>query len=489
MKTKSERAVRKAGTRMVMLLSTVVALLSAADVAAQDDPVIMTINGEDILRSEFEYSYNKNNTEGVIDKKTVKEYVDLFINYKLKVVAAVDEHMDTLKSFQKEFAMYRNQQVIPSFATDEAMEAEARKVYQNTKNSIGPQGLIMPAHILLSVSPDATQEQQAQARQRIDSIYNALLAGADFEEAVRLYSDDRATKSKGGRLPWVSKGQTLKEFEEAAFALEKGQMSAPVLSSAGWHIILMTDRKQLEPYDSLRSNIYNFMEARGFRDRVASAVIDSIAAGSDGALTREDVLSQRAAEMSAVDSDLKYLIREYHDGLLLYEISSREVWDKAAKDKEGLARYFAKNKKKYAWEEPRFKGIAYHVKDQADIEAVRRCVEDLPFSRWSDVLRKTFNNDSIIRIRVEKGIFKLGDNAFIDSIAFGRNVSPKPLKNYPYDAVYGHMIDVPEDYEDVRGLVTADYQEMLEKEWVADLRRRYPVTVNKKVVDTVNKHD
>ena len=68
---------------------------------AQTDPVIMTVNGQPVLRSEFEYSYNKNNSEGVIDKKTVDEYVDLFINYKLKVIAALDEKYDTLKSFKK----------------------------------------------------------------------------------------------------------------------------------------------------------------------------------------------------------------------------------------------------------------------------------------------------------------------------------------------------------------------------------------------------
>ena len=71
--------------------------------AQQNDPTIMTINGQPVSRSEFEYSYNKNNSEGVIDKKTVDEYVDLFINYKLKVAAAYDAHIDTLSSFKKEF--------------------------------------------------------------------------------------------------------------------------------------------------------------------------------------------------------------------------------------------------------------------------------------------------------------------------------------------------------------------------------------------------
>ena len=66
----------------------------------KSDPVIMTINGNPVLRSEFEYSYNKNNSEGVIDKKTIDEYVDLFINYKLKVAAALDAKLDTATSLK-----------------------------------------------------------------------------------------------------------------------------------------------------------------------------------------------------------------------------------------------------------------------------------------------------------------------------------------------------------------------------------------------------
>ena len=83
-------------------------LLSALSATAQtNDPIIMTINGENVTRSEFEYSYNKNNTEGVIDKKSVKDYIPLFIDYKLKVDAAKAAKLDTLTSFKKEFLGYR----------------------------------------------------------------------------------------------------------------------------------------------------------------------------------------------------------------------------------------------------------------------------------------------------------------------------------------------------------------------------------------------
>ena len=165
------------------------------------------------------------------------------------------------------------------------------------------------------------------------------------------------------------------------------------------------------------------------------------------------------------------------------------MWDKAAKDEAGLAQYFKKHKKNYQWDQPRFKGIAYHVKDAADVQAVRNCVKKLPFNQWAEALRTTFNGDSVIRIRVEKGIFKQGDNALIDSIVFKKDTTVHHLKDYPIDAHYGKILKKgPEDYTDVRGLVVADYQEMLEKEWVAQLRRKYAFQVNDDVLKTVNNH-
>ena len=111
------------------------ALLFVSNIAfaQSNDPVIMKINGQPVSRSEFEYSFNKNNSEGVIDKKSVAEYVDLFVNYKLKVEAAKEEHLDTLKSFLDEFAGYRDQQIRPAMITDADVEAEAHKIYTETQ--------------------------------------------------------------------------------------------------------------------------------------------------------------------------------------------------------------------------------------------------------------------------------------------------------------------------------------------------------------------
>ena len=186
-----------------LFIFALLCMASTYGYAGVDDPVIMKINGKPIARSEFEYSYNKNNTDDVIDKKTVNEYVELFVNYKLKVEAAIDAHLDTLTSFKKEFATYRDQQVRPSFVTDEDIEKEAHDIYDKTKERIGERGLIKPAHILIYLEQDADKEKQEAAKLRADSIYNAVTSGADFADLAKRISQDPGSARNGGELPWL----------------------------------------------------------------------------------------------------------------------------------------------------------------------------------------------------------------------------------------------------------------------------------------------
>lgn len=472
---------------MTKFAMSVAGLLCSLAVSAQvNDPVIMTVGGKPVLRSEFEYSYNKNNTDGVIDRKTVEEYVELFVNYKLKVAAALEEHFDTLASFNKEYLEYRDQQIRPTLIDDADIEAEARKIYQSTKDRIGPDGLVEPAHILLRLAQQADAQTQSKVKQRANSIYNALLAGADFAEMARKYSEDPGSAQRGGSIGQISRGQTLKEFEDATFALKDGEMSKPVLSSVGYHIIKMIKHSDFAPYDSLRDDIRNFIESRGLREAVINEKIEALA--KQGNTTPANLMNQRADSLAAIDQDTKYLFQEYHDGLLLYEISNREVWDKASKDEEGLKAFFKKNKKNYKWDSPRFKGIAYYAKDNKDIAAVKKSLKGVSFDKWAEVLRSTFNSDSVLKIRVEKGLFKKGDNVLVDKYEFDVDTIPAEKKGYPYCATYGKMLKAPKEMSDVRSQVTSDYQDAMEKKWLQGLRKKFPVVVNKDVVATVNKH-
>lgn len=468
---------------LLLLLS----LCATTAFAQSDDPVIMKIAGKDIKRSEFEYSYNKNNSEGVIDKKTVDEYVELFVNYKLKVQAALDEHMDTLTSYKKEFRQYRDQQIRPLIINNDDIEAEAHRIYDSEVQRIGPDGLCKPAHIFVKVSPNDDDATAAKAKARIDSLYNAVKGGADFTELAKTKSEDPGAAAHDGIIGWITHGQTFDEFDKAAYALKVGEMSQPVKSPAGWHIIKMMERKMMDPFDSLRANIMKFIERRNLRDQIA----DRKVAGEAEAKSKsaEEVMDEYSAQFQSKDPSLNYLIGEYHDGLLLYEISNREVWEKGASDEAALQGFFNEHKKEYTWDEPRFKGMVYHVKDKKDVKAVANCVKKIKkFADWNEALRQTFNNDSILRIRVEKGLFKKGDNALIDSCVFkASGVKVAPTKGYPIDATYGKVLKSPEELDDIRDQVVTDYQALLEKNWVADLRKRYEVVVYPEIIATVKK--
>lgn len=469
------------------LLLGAMLLCGTLSFAQNADPVIMTINGTDVLRSEFEYSYNKNNTADVIDRKTVQEYVGMFINYKLKVEAAKEAGLDTMISFQKEFANYRDQQIKPALVTDQDLEAEARKIYEQTRQRIDNNGgMVQVAHILIAMRQQATPEEERAAKVRADSIYQALRNGADFGSLAKQLSQDPTTAQKGGDLPYIVKGQTLKEFEDQAWRLQDGELSQPFLSPAGWHIMLKKSHRNFYSYADQREHIMKYLDQQRIRDRIATVKLDTLAKQLNS--TPAQMLAKKQAEMEARDSSLKYLIKEYHDGLLLYEISNRHVWAKAQKDEHGLMQYFKKNKKKYKWEEPRFKGVAYRAREEKDIKAVRKLLKKTPFERWEEQLRTTFNTDSVLRIRAEKGIFKKGDNALVDHEVFKVHTLPKQIEGYPYSAVYGKKLKSPKVMDDVRPLVVTDYQEYLESQWVNDLRQKYTVTVNEDIVKTVNNH-
>jgi len=116
-------------------------------------------------------------------------------------------------------------------------------------------------------------------------------------------------------------------------------------------------------------------------------------------------------------------------------------------------------------------------------------VKGVDYKKWGEVLRTTFNNDSTLRIRVKIGVFKEGDDGMVDSLVYKKkDAKVKTLKDFPYGTVYGKLLKAPQDYNDVKTLVVADYQEQLEKQWIADLRKRYKVEVNREVLSTVNNH-
>jgi peptidyl-prolyl cis-trans isomerase SurA len=475
---------------MKKLISLLCALVALQTVGAQtDDPVVMTVNGVDVTRSEFEYSFNKNNTDLVVDKKSLDEYVELFVNYKLKVAAALDAQLDTMEAFKKEVADYRAQQAEEYLVDNDFIEKEARNTYQQTAERIGPDGQFKAAHILVRLTQQATPMEQAQAKQRIDSIYAALQAGADFAEMAKKHSEDPGTAREGGMLPWLTRGQLLKEFEVAALALQPGEMSRPVLSPVGYHVIYMSERKPFEPYEFHRASIIQFLEQRGIRAHAKRSMGQKLAAQMGGNVTPEEALAKAEKELDAKYPEFGFLMKEFYEGSLLYEISTREVWNKAAEDTEGLEKYFKKNKKNYNYDEPVYRGLVVHCVSDDVLKQVQKLVKKQPQKEWVKVIREAFNSDSLLQVKMVRGPFKATQNVYADYYAFEQGERPDTVAGFPVTGVIGKLQKKgPDSYEDVRGPVTADYQNLLEQLWVKELRKRYSVTLYPEALETVNKH-
>lgn len=468
-------------------------LISAAAAFAQTaDPVLMKIDGKAITRSEFEYSYNKNNSDGVLEKKSVEEYVPLYVNFKLKVAEALHQRMDTIASVRKELDGYKEQFVVEGIVDSSYIEREARRTYDNTAARFNGEDLLEASHILIMLRQDATSEQQAVAKQRIDSIYAVLKQtatdklAAKFAELAQALSDDKGSAQRGGFLGQFGRGMMIPDFEKVAYSLKAGEMSVPFKTPVGYHIVYLKDRHPFEPYEYHRASILKFLDQRGIREASANAYIDSIAGQKE--LPREKVVDMLLKDILDKDADKRYLSMEYHDGTLMYEVAKKDVWDKAQKDSVGLVNYFKSNKKRYAWDRPRFCGVVVHSKDAATLAEAKKVLKGVSIDDYSDALVGAFNTDSVKRVRITKGLFKQGDNKFVDKAIYKQDVEPSPVKDYPEAAVFGKKLKKPRSVEDVRGQVLSDYQDEMEQEWVDRLKEKYSVEVFDDVLKTVNKH-
>lgn len=453
--------------------------------AQNNDPIVMTVNGTPVTRSEFEYAYNKNGQiAGAVEQKTVAEYAEMYANYKLKVAAALEARIDTLKSYQQEYNQYKNIQLIPSLVDEAYIDSVARSAYDQTKQRLDGHDMLRLAHILLLVPQSATQAETDQAAARADSLYKVVTAGGDFAALAKTFSGDPGSASRGGELPWIGPGMTIKEFEEAAYKLQTGEISQPVKTTVGFHIIKMLERKGLEPYDSLKNEIYNALKRQGIEEASAESRIQKMIAQSGGTLTREKILDDVQAKISAQDMNVKYLIQEYHDGLLLYEISKQTVLDPAKKDTKALNKQFKKNKSKYAWDEPRFKGFVIYAKNDEVLKQTQKLLKKFGAKDWRKALKQTLNKDSVV-VRVSGPVLaKKGDNKAVDHFVFGADEF-KANEKFPVAGVYGKTLDAPKSYLDVKSQVIADVQEALEKEWVTSLRERMPVKIDQEALKNV----
>lgn len=213
---------------------------SVAFVAQKKDVVLMTIDGKEIMISEFKKVYEKN--LDAIDNEEAKDLeknLDLFINYKLKVNEAYAIQLDTLSSYIKEMKMYRNQLAAPYLQDSLAVNRLIKDAYYRTKNEIKAK------HILIRTPKIPTPKDTLKAYTKILNIRNRILKGEDFEKVAEEVSEDPSarTDQKSGRignkgnLGYFSAFKMVYPFEDAAYTTNIGEISMPFRTRFGYHIL------------------------------------------------------------------------------------------------------------------------------------------------------------------------------------------------------------------------------------------------------------
>lgn len=179
----------------------------------------------------------------------------------------------------------------------------------------------------------------------------------------------------------------------------------------------------------------------------------------------------------ANNEDYRNLLNEYYDGSLLYEISVRNVWDKASSDREGLQKYFDAHKSEYKWTEPHVKGYLVQAMNDSVAEIVRQRLNTFPSDSIITKAKKEFPG----KVVIEKVLATKGSNAMVDNIMFGGPETKPQHKSFTTYFMYEpRIINAPESVDDVKGQATSDYQNELETQWVETLKKKYPVKINKK---------
>ena len=576
-----------------------VALAALSMTAAAQNETLMTINGKPVSAEEFLYIYEKNNQAGAIDPKTMDEYLDMFINFKLKVAEAESQGIDTTEAFKKELKGYRAQatpkylqdeQAMDSLvelswrhmgkdrraahiaiqcpmSADEATQAEAlakineayervtigKKVESKKKKEKrlpveafdavarevstdpsvqetgGELGWITPFryvypleeavygtelgkvskpfrtqygwHIILieeeidhkevkarhimKMVPDNNLDAEKKAL--IDSIA-AIVTPENFADLAQRESDDRGSSMRGGELGWFGKGMMVKPFEETAFSLAVGEISAPVRTQYGWHILYKEDERGIQPLDSMRAQVLRQVQRDERSKEADKSFIRKTRAEYTlpAEMSDADVKAYADAHLEEKYPDLKNLVQEYHDGILLFEVSLREVWDKAAKDTAGLEAYFKANKKNYTWDAPRWKGYLIQAKDKNSAKAAQAIIKSANPDSVQSYIAHRVNCDSVTYVKVQHGLWEQGKNAAVDKYGFkDKKAEFTPNEQLPLVIAMGKKLKAPEAWNDEKGKVTTDYQDYLEAEWIKTLRAKYPVVISQEVWEKI----
>jgi peptidyl-prolyl cis-trans isomerase SurA len=646
--------------KSILLITACCCLLTF--VKGQDE-VLMTIGSEKVTKAEFERIYHKNNSSVVYDNKTPQEYLDLFINFKLKVMEAKAEGYDTMSAFIKELGGYRDQLAKPYLKDKEQDQQMLEETYRriatevnashiamkvpftsaspadtleafnkmialrnrilagesfedialaysddpsakNNKGNLGwfsafrmvfpfedaayrtPVGQVsMPvktrygyhlirtnafrpavgdillSHIMVRVKVNADSTTHQAALEKINKYYSLLQQGEDFAELAQKYSEDDASAKNGGKMRWLTSGELPPEIEERVFAMDSGEYTEPIKSDYGYHIFLSLGKRPVKTFDEMKPELeekiarderqkntellfvdklkkeYGFTEypenvvelfgmvdsslyeggwdpalkgelidpvftigdrdysqldlgryIKAGRKYTKKESIESICRRKYDDFVKEMVLLYEKDKLDQKYPEFRYLMEEYHDGILLFNITDDKVWSKAVKDTLGMQQYYNLHQNNYQWQ-TRADVSRYSTQDSSLEAKITQFARQRAAKKWTP---KQFNalvcqQDTLPCVEVMDLKVEKGNDPVVDAMVWKKGT----LKTYKEKnktivvTINGILKPQTKLLKESRGLVTADYQNELEKAWIKELRAKYPVVIDEKVFETI----
>lgn len=415
-------------------------------------------------------------------------------------------------------------------------------------------GQVQVSHILVRIDSNNPNGEDL-AKRKVNDIYTEIQKeSTTWEGIVRNYSEDPSSREKGGLLPWFSVGSMIPEFEMAAFMLtEPGEVSPPIRTQYGYHILRLEEKKPLESFESLEDNIrsrilrdsrstmiksqvmaiqksrYNFeendtnvsslrselnelskSEFRNYIETNGETSKDLFKIGNKSQ-TASDLLDFLDQEELAIktnqksfdfwydrfvakslneaeekdlltnNKDYQMLLKEYRDGILLFSLMNKEVWQKGIEDSVAQKAYFQRNIEKYQWPN---RVNAYIVK-VLDLTKGEKAKELLANKALTQELVNSFESyygeNSPLAYQTESGLLPYETDPVLSKANLDLPYQEIEANGHLHLILLGDKIPAgPKEFEETRGLVIRDFQESLEKELVSELRKKYPVQINNK---------
>jgi len=251
------------------------ALAAAGPVAAQDkDPVVAKVNGVEIHQSDLAVAEEEAGQLPPMTPDAKKDYLVQFMADMILVSKAAEaEKLADSPEFKRHMEVARRkllmaellQSVGKKALTDEAMH----KVYDDAVKQMGEQKEVRARHILIRAAPGDEKADKA-AEDKIKATIARLKKGEDFEKVAKEVTEDPSGKANGGDLGYFTKDQMVPEFAEAAFKLNKGDISEPVKTQFGWHVIKVEDSRVKPPptFDEVKPQIENYVTRKAQADLV-----------------------------------------------------------------------------------------------------------------------------------------------------------------------------------------------------------------------------